>query len=470
VTPSYDDLAHENERLRAESGSLRQQLAALQAKLDEALRLLEEARRASKRQAAPFRKGPPEPDPKPPGRKSGPAHGKHGHRPPPPPDQVQQTFDAPLPATCPCCGGAVQEHAVAPQYQTELPRRPIVRQFNVHLGSCQSCGKAVQGRHPLQTSDALGAAASQLGPDAQAAVVQLNKEAGLSHGKVSACLRALFGICLTRGASAQVVLRAAARLRPCYQQVREAIAGSERIYADETGWRVGGRPAWLHVWVGEQATCYAIDPHRDAGALEQVIGLGYDGVLGHDGLATYGRFEAASHQQCLAHLLRRLRDLLAVATRGAARLPRALIALFTAAIHRRNEHLAGRVSALELERSRDADEDALLRLVRARRVVPAYETLCGHLHRHFAEWFTFLSEPKVEATNWPAEQAIRPAVVNRKVWGGNRTEAGAEAQAVLTSVWQTAKRQGLAALDFVSQALRAFGNRLLPQPCLLAPR
>lgn len=470
MTPSCDDLVQENERLRADNEALRRQLDALQGKLDEASRLLEEARRASKRQAAPFRKGPPKPDPKPPGRKSGDAHGTHGHRPAPPPDQVQQTFDAPLPPACPCCGGPVEEHAVAQQYQTELPRRPIARRFHVHLGSCLRCGQAVRGRHPLQTSDALGAAASQLGPDAQAAVVQLNKEAGLSHGKIQACFRALFGICLTRGACAQIVLRAARRLRGCHEQVRQAIAGSERINADETGWRVGGRPAWLHAWVGEQATCYAIDPHRDAGALEQVIGIDHQGVLGHDGLATYDRFKAATHQQCLGHLLRRLRELLASATRGAVRLPRALIALFTQAIRRRNEHLAGKVTALELERSRDADEERLLALVRARRAVPAYETLCEHVHRHFAAWLTFLSAPEVEATNWPAEQALRPAVVNRKVWGGNRTEAGAEAQAVLLSVWQTAKRQGLAALDFVSQALRAFGNRLLPQPCLLAPR
>jgi transposase len=470
VTPSYDELVRENERLRADNEALRQQLAALQGKLDEALRLLEEARRASKRQAAPFRKGPPKADPKALGRKSGDAHGRHGHRPPPPPDQVQQTFDAPLPAACPCCGGPVEEHGVARQYQTEVPRQPVVRRFHVHLGSCLSCGKAVQGRHPLQTSDALGAAASQLGPDAQAAVVQLNKEAGLSHGKIAACFRALFGISLTRGACAQIVLRAAARLRGCYRQVRQAIAGSERLNVDETGWRVGGQPAWLHVWVGEQATCYAIDPHRDASALEQVIGIDYQGVLGHDGLATYDRFQQAAHQQGPGHLLRRLRELLARATRGAVRLPRALIDLFTAAIHRRNEHLAGRLSALELERSRDGDEDQLLALVRARRAVPAYETLCKHLHRHFASWLTFLSDPEVEATNWPAEQAIRPAVVNRKVWGGNRTEAGAQAQVVLTSVWQTARRQGVAALDFVSQALRAFGNRSLPQPCLLTSR
>ena len=31
---------------------------------------------------------------------------------------------------------------------------------------------------------------------------------------------------------------------------------------------------------------------------------------------------------------------------------------------------------------------------------------------------TFLYEENLEASNWPAEQAIRPAVVNRKVFGG----------------------------------------------------
>jgi transposase len=37
------------------------------------------------------------------------------------------------------------------------------------------------------------------------------------------------------------------------------------------------------------------------------------------------------------------------------------------------------------------------------------------------QWFWFLIDPTIAATNHRAEQAIRPAVVNRKVWGGNRT-------------------------------------------------
>jgi transposase len=47
----------------------------------------------------------------------------------------------------------------------------------------------------------------------------------------------------------------------------------------------------------------------------------------------------------------------------------------------------------------------------------------------------------VEATNWRAEQAIRPAVVCRKQWGGNATWGGAMTRQVLASVLRTAAQQ-----------------------------
>ncbi len=448
----------------------RRQIEALQAEVARLRAALDEAQRAGKRQAAPFRKGPPKPDPKRPGRKPGDRHGRHGHRPPPPPDQVHEVHAAPLPDACPHCGGAVAAADVVPQYQTDIPRRPVVRRFDVHVGHCRDCGRRLQGRHPLQTSDALGAAASQLGPDAQAAVVLLNKQAGLSHAKVSGCFAALFGIDLTRGASAQVVLRAAGRLQPAYEAIRGATRQAEQLAVDETGWRVGGQPAWLHAWVGARATCYAIDPGRSADALEQVLGLDWGGVLVHDGFASYDRFTGALHQGCLAHVLRRARELSAVATRGAVRFPRQLIELFTGAVHLRNQYRAGAVPAAALAEAREASELRLLRLLAAERAVPAYVTLSAHLWKYFESWLLFLARPAVEATNWWAEQALRPAVVNRKVWGGSRTWAGARAQGILASVLQTCKQQAHGALDFVSQTLCAFGNPLLPRPILLATR
>ena len=344
-SPSYDELVLLLQQQQRHIDALTAEVARLHA-------LLEEARRASKRQAAPFRKGPPKPDPQRPGRKAGDRHGTHGHRPPPLPDQIDEVHEAPLPSACPHCAGAVVETACAAQFQTEIPRRPLRRQFNVHVGQCQGCGRRVQGRHPLQTSDALGAAASQVGPDAQAAVVELNKRAGLSHGKVADVMGRLFGVELTPGASTQIVLRAAQRLEPAYREIREATAAAERLSVDETGWRVGGQPAWLHAWVSAGATCYQVDRRRSADALEGVIGRDWGGKLVHDGYSSYGRFTEALHQQCVPHVLRRAREMLEGATRGAVRFPRQVIELFTGAIHLRNEHLEGRVPPAVWEAAR----------------------------------------------------------------------------------------------------------------------
>jgi transposase len=449
--------------------ALSKRVAELEALVRELARKLEEATRAGKRQAAPFRKGPAKPDPKTPGRKSGEQHGQHGHRSPPTPGQINEIHQVHLPEACPHCQGELVEAEVAQQFQTEIPRQPIHRQFDVHIGHCRKCGRRVQGRHPLQTSNALGAAASQVGPDAQAAVVELNKQAGLSHGKVAGVMETLFGIDLTRGASAQIMLRAAERLEPAYEEIRTATANAERLSVDETGWRIGGQSAWLHVWVSEQATCYQVDQKRSADALEKLIGIDYDGTLLHDGYSTYGRFTEAAHQQCVPHLLRRAREMLETARGGAVHFPRRVIEVFSGAIHLRNEYLAGRVTPVEWESARDDVEERLLPLLHDGRV-GANQTLSNPIANHFEEWFLFLTDSSVPASNYEAEQAIRPVVVNRKVWGGNRTDTGAKAQGILSSIWQTCKKQAKAAVDFVSETLRASRNPAISTPVLLEIR
>jgi transposase len=459
--PSCRDLLKRNAELES-------RVADRDAQIAELTRKLEESQRAGKRQAAPFRKGPPKPNPKTPGRKPDDG-GRHSYR-PPPPGQFDECCDAQLPDECPHCHGHLVETEIAEQFQTEIPRKPLTRKFRVHIGHCDNCGKRIQGRHPLQTSDALGAAASQIGPDAQAAATILHTQTGLSHGKVAAVFDTLFGINLTRGASAQINLRAAAQLEPDYQLILEDVRNSKQIAPDETGWRLGGRPAWLHVWVGDRATAYAIDPQRSADALQRVIGWDWSGFLCHDGYSTYDRFTEAIHQQCVDHALRRARDLLSVAKGGAVHFPRQVIRLFTEAVHWRNDYYRGLRTRDQLEDQRDVFDDRLIELLIRPRRVAAHATFAKHLWNHLEEWFTFVFNPEVEATNWKAEQAIRPAVVNRKVWGGNRTSAGAKAQGILMSVFETCRRQTHSTLDYVSQTLRSVGNLLVPRPKLLLGR
>jgi transposase len=432
--------------------ALQRRVAELEAHVERLTRLLEQQQRAGKRQAAPFARRPPQTNPKKPGRKSGADYGTKAHR--PPPEQIDETHEAPLPDACPGCGGPVDETRVDQQYQVEIPRRPIHRQFNIHIGYCRQCRRRIQGRHPLQTSDALGAAASQLGPDAQAAVVELNKQAGLAHGKVSRVLGSLFGIPLTPGGSTHTALRAARRCESVYAAICRSVGQSSWAVLDETGWRVGGYPAWLHALVTAHATAYVVGPARSGAVAETLLGADYAGVMIHDGWSPYDNFEQARHQQCLGHLLRRCRDLLGAATRGAVRFPRRVSELLRAALDLRDRHTAGRVSDHGLAVARGRLANGLAEAIYPPKSHAGNERLAQHLWEHRGDLLTFLSEPGLDATNWRAELAIRFGVILRKVWGGSRTWAGARAQSVLMSVWRTCWQQGRSALDFLSQLLR----------------
>jgi len=468
----------ETERLRAENQELRARVRELEARLWEldardgerettirALReklgqleaLLEKACREGKRQAAPFRKAEgPKPDPKKPGRKPGRRYGRHAHREAPPPETIDEEYEARLPDRCPACGSTdLQEEEVVVQYQTEIPRRPIHRKFNIHRGTCRHCGRPVQGRHLLQTSDAVGAAASQLGPTAHAAMAMMNKELGLSHGKVARCFRELFGISIARATSARSMLRTAKRCRPVYEEIRAAVRASPRVVPDETGWRVGGRPAWLHVLVGETATCYVVARGRGHEVAEEVLGLDWPGTMTHDGWGPYDCFKKAFHQQCLRHLVNRCHEMLQAAVGIVARFPRRVLELVETAFGLRREYEAGRLTANQMVDEGLALGCRLEEFAKGRFTYESNRTLAKFLLKHAIQWFWFLIDPEVNATNYKGEQAIRPAVVNRKVWGGNRTQHGGDAQSILMSVFRTCIQVGLTAIDFLVEILCA---------------
>lgn len=363
---------------------------------------------------------------------------------------------APLPAACPCCDNRdLRPTGVQPQYQTEIPTKPLVRQFNIHFGKCEKCGAKVQGRHALQTSDAVGAAKHQLGPNAHALMAVANKQLGLSHGKISKLFEQLFGIKLSRSASCRSILRTGKKLAPAYEEIRQSVRGSPQVVSDETGWRIGGQSGWLHAFVGQNATCYDIDRRRDIGPAARLLGLDWTGMLVHDGWSVYRKLTKARHQQCLAHIKRRCIEMIEVARGGAVRFPRKVLELIDEAFavrraFRQDELTIDEQAILGLDLSCQLQEAAEGKFTNQ-----ANRRLAGHIARHMNQWFMFLIYPETDATNFRAEQAIRPAVVNRKVWGGNRTERGARAQSVITSVIQTCAQNTHDAFAFVHQTLTA---------------
>ena len=450
-----DEQRREIERLREDlrrSEAERQRLRRENEKLKDEL---EAARRAVYRQAAPFSRGTRVAHPPRPGRKRGAAYGRRGHR--PLPTHVDDIYTAPLPAACPHCHGRVRRVRVATQYQEELPvQRPLVRRFHVHIGQCTQCRRRVQGRHPLQTSDALGAAAVQLGPQAVAFAVLLNKRYGLPYGKIAALLRDRFGLRITRGGLVHAVHRAARQAQPTYDTLCATVRGSPVVTVDETSWRVDAELQWLWAWVtaGDDRLCHSAGPRPGASGARHrprlcrraaarrlaVVSLLYVGRASDVSRASAAPLSRPAARLSGASVCHRGEGRPAGRARHARRLPR------RRACRRTDSRSPAGTTSSGSAACWRARPVAACRVRRFQR----------HLIVEFDAIFSFLFDPTLDATNWRAEHALRPAVVTRKMCGGgNRTRRGADSQQVLASVLRTAHQRGLDASDLLVTLLTA---------------
>jgi len=435
----------EIERLQQENNRLRQELEA--------------ALRAGKRQAAPHSRGKPKAKWKRPGRKPGRNYGLQACR--PVPTRVDEQFSVPLPEQCPRCGGGVEFQRSEPQYQEEIVRRSLVRRFDIAVGCCRGCGRRVQGRHPLQTSDAVGVGAVQLGPETLALAAILNKQMGLSLGHTRQVLAYGFGLEVSCGGLCRALARMARRAAPTYAGLVKATRQAVVNVPDETGWKVGGHLQWMHVVVSAQVTVYAILPGRGYEQSEVILGAHYQGFLVHDGWAPYYRFVEAFHQSCLRHLLVRCQEMVRIASPAAAAFPMAVQDLFQASLQLRDRYQQGEISAHGLRSAAGRLEAQLDRLLDKSYRNLANRRLAKHLEHERPYLFTFLNCPGLDATNHEAERAVRWMVIARKVWGGNRTWAGAQTQHILVSVMRTCWQQVKDPFSRLMLLLRSPGTQIL---------
>jgi transposase len=437
-------LQEENQRLREENQRLREDLEA--------------AQRAAKRQAAPFSRGKRKPNPQRPGRKSGAAHGPHHHR--PIPDHVDESIPVAAPEKCTDCGGPLEVERMDTQYQEEIVRRTYVRRFHIPICRCQKCGKRVQGRHPLQTSDALGAAAVQVGPETVALGVLMNKSMGLPHADAAAILKHGFRLSMTPGGICRAIERVARKAEATWQALRKAARRSLVAHMDETSWKVEAQLRWLWAVVTEQVTFCEILPGRGFAQAKKILGAGYAGWLVHDGLRLYYKFLKAAHQSCLFHLIYRCKKMAEASSRTSS-FPLAVKQLLEQALALRDRYREKQISLHGMWTATGRLETKLDRLLARRQRDPANQRLAKHLRHERPYLFTFLYCPGLEATNNVAERVMRILVMIRKNWGGNRTAKGARTQAVLTSILCTAKQQDKDLFPLIVDLLRSAEPKLL---------
>jgi transposase len=448
-------LQAENQQLQREKAALEKRVAQLEAEMQTLKETLETTRRQGKRQATPFSKGEPKAAPKKPGQKPG--HSP-SHR--PVPTHVDRMEDVILPAACPDCGGAVKEDAVQAQYQIDIPRPipVIVTQFNIHVGHCTACGRRLQGRHADQTSDATGAAAVQIGPNALGLAAELKHEIGVPYGKTAKILSTATELIIQRSTLARASQRLAKKCQPTYAQLIVRLRHGQVVHVDETGWKIGGHSAWLWVFTNEDLSLYVIDPSRAHEVVEEILGRDYAGILVSDCFAAY---DPLTYQQskCVAHLLRHCKELQELKSDRAVAFSQTLAELLrkAVALKKRRSELSEHGYAVACGQL----EAALDRLLAQPEPDEDNARFVRTLVKQRARLLTFLYHEAVDPTNNAAEQELRPAVVVRKTGGCNRTDAGAEAHAILASVLRTCLKQGFDPVEVLKHLLHSTESLIL---------
>lgn len=381
-----------------------------------------------------------------PGRKDG-----HPGTRRPTPLQIDQRQTHRLPR-CPECQGALKRcRRTRTRIIEDIPAgiAPVVTEHTIHRDWCPHCRKHVEPPVP----DALPG--STLGLRVQVLSAWLHYGLGTTLSQIVEVFNFHLQLKLTPGALLQQWYRLQAILYAWYQQIQAEALRAGVLHADETGWRVAGKTVWLWCFATTDVTYFMIDRARGSPALQKFFIQEFAGTLVSDFWGAYNKVACARRQMCLAHLLR---DFLTVEK---YKRPGDEWPAFAKKI-RRLIHDAIRLGRrddltnAEFASRRARLDTRLQELIASPWNDPQAKRLIKRLRRHQSHLFTFLDYPDVPFDNNHAERSIRPAVIIRKNSYCNRSQQGADTQAVLMSIYRTLKLRGHDPIRTVIQALREY--------------
>lgn len=436
-------------------------IAELERRLAELERKLEQVSGDTQRQTARFPRRtlvPPEQQ-KPRGRKPG-----HDGAFRAIPKKVHRTIPVPC-TSCPECRVKLVEPQTRDLSQTDIPPiEPVVTKFVVQGGTCPCCGKYRQGRHEEQITDPTPVVTNVLGPRVLGMAADWKHRLGIVYRKISELFDTCFSRKVSAGALSRAEIRFAQRALPTYEWLIEALRKAGVVPADETGWRVSRRNAWLWVFASKDITIYAIRFSRGHEVPADLLGEDFEGVLIVDGLASYDVLECVKGR-CVAHILRRARGLTESDTLSGSDRDHveSLITLLKTALStaaRRDEWAASAYSRKTSGIERNFDDW----LSRADGRHADVMRLAKHLRKHRQEWLLFLYDPDIPATNNHGERQIRPGVILRQLGSCHREILHAVAHEITASLTTTCRQRGHPFLTLAKQLWLSRTPHAIPIP------
>lgn len=356
-------------------------------------------------------------------------------------DRIDRQVAAYL-SNCPDCDSPLKETPSTRRHiVTDIPHwkelQPITTEYSIQRQWCSNCHTEVQavpkGVIPR----------SKLGMNLVTMILVWKYRFRNPLNKIAENLETMYGLHVSEGTIVYQLHKAQTYLGDRYADLLAEIRGAPIKHADETGWRINGENSWAWVFLSKKSTYYTIEETRGKGIPEEKLEDAV-GVLVRDDYGGYKKLPI-EHQSCWAHLLRKSHE---ASVREEA----------SEEVKKLHHQLKNMFDLLQEDvvkpfTQNERNQWYLWYTKDIEKIIATHFTsqdakqIQTRIKNQTTNLLTALLYPDVPLTNNPAEKAIRPLVVTRKISGGSKTKEGAKTHAVNMSIIETICKQKLPLLD-----------------------
>lgn len=331
----------------------------------------------------------------------------------------------------------------------EPPEETIITLVTQQKKYCDDCQQVITAKTELALPG------SDIGINATVLICYLWISLCLPYTKIKEYLKTFFHLGVSTSGLSRHLIRVSKIMRDVHDEILKNIQSGASLHADETGWRVRGRNWWLWVFGTQDSAYFTVDKTRGSNVVRRVLGEIFFGVLIVDGWSAY-LYLLGEQQSCLAHLLRKIRKF-----RDAFPELTDIVKFYVKfrRIIRDGERLQtdnGQLDELVFQRRLKSLKKRLADLLQWPNPDNILAEIIKKVKRQQPRILTFVEHPGVPFHNNYAEYLIRIGVIKRKISGGSVSAQGAEAYAILLSIYVTCKLRGISFPKYLKASLQYY--------------
>jgi hypothetical protein len=274
----------------------------------------------------------------------------------------------------------------------------------------------------------------------------------ISLPKLADYLDSFFNLTISTAGISKMMIRVGDILKPVYFEILEDIKMGAIIYADETGWRVGGKLHWLWIFANKKSAFYWPDKSRGGSVIEKLLGTCFQGLLISDAWHAYLKIQCEK-QTCMSHIFRKIRKLKDAFPKyySVLQFYEKLKKIINdgETLQNNRKKVGEKIFKANLKRL----HTRLDKLLAWKKPNEILLDIIKKVNRQRDYILTFIEHPEAESHNNYSEYIVKKGILKRKISGGSTSFKGLFAFSVLISIYQTCHLRKIPVRHFMKLTL-----------------